>query len=1785
MKKLIVLLVGLAAGAGMYGASAAETAVGTISNSGVTRRTITVQFKVTELASDGTTARLTLEGGTSDDPSTFTDGSSVVASTVTTYKNISWTAPKLHFGSVWVRMRIDQCDADGNVVRTAYSDLLSKTTVDSATYTWQAVDGVWDGDITDRAHWACSEPEDDRLDGPTHASSSAVFPAGRTVCVTLPGDVSIGKLSFGAGAHVSFVHAPEQETATLTVAYFTISAADVLVRLSDGANLYDSSHCEFYPEGGSSRIELSGGSTMRVNYMYFGGGNTIVLDDATLTVAGANFYAGYKSANGRLVFLGNQPKLDLSNANAQIGAYLSDSVIDFDFDIPQGGFKEPPISGKGAKYAFGTPYNASYTGTLRFNVFDTCPAAQVSEPLSQQLLSWGKGFDARVVAGHLPVGVSAAAYDIGQNDATIASVAFDGTSGKVTVTAVPSEEGEVSTGYTTVTGLTAGEARTVFFTAVTNNETRTAASARGWTIYGYDPATHDFTAELRSGTGATCDYVHPNPSVATKLVWNLDVGYRIDGEAVAGGHVEPAAVWVSRGETVTMRAVADEGKAFHHWADMSGERRFSTANAFVVTEPVTLAPIFGKLVTVSPGDNLTTAVSEAGDLGVVRAAAGSYELSEAVALGSVRFEGAGRGDDGTIITPAGTKFRAFTLNDANAYLSGVKVSGFTWETYGKGCGVLIDVNGGTVVDVRVTECGATGFHSRGGGIKADSANALIARCIVDHCFITNAGFNGNDYGAGIDLTAGARAENCLLAFNRCYRFGGGANVESPSVLLNCTLFGNTAWDQGGSVYLSPGSDDMVVNCAMYDAYNVYNYGPGEQEWFFKNNSNGANTNKFVSCACSVPVGETGRTGDPQFRAPNALDLTPLAGSVLLDAGSDKLTPLSLPLDLDGHPRVAGAAVDIGCIEVQTAALGARISTRAAHVGKDVVFTAVPNGLTQAECVWTVKDAKTGATVDSFSGEAVTRTFATPGRYTVALASGGQTTELTNALHIAAMTNYVNTTGSAIPPYDTPEKGTSDVAAAVDETIDGSVVYLTGVGQYTVTREVEIRKGILLESENGPAAAILYGDETTKPRVLSVNNPDAIVRGITITHGIGTQVRCRGAQIGGLGGTVDSCVISNNYDSKFHTAIGGIGLYGDKALVKNTLIADNRIGISNSNASYGGAYVERGLIENCLIVGNYSINEGGGVGVSASGSLVNCTIWGNTSKNKSSGGIYMTADKGTGRIVNCAVFGNIADNGSAEGAPDIAFAKTSAKDAFVNSAVGSIKVNDSCLMPKDFGCTNPAEGDLSLLSTSPLIDKGDSGFVSPDITKDFGGVRNRIIGSAVDIGAFEYDSENFNCSFAIAPLSVLAGTPVRFTAATNGAPSDATYVWTLTGGVGGEIKCYGPEFERTDLPTGWFVVELTASFGGKSWTYARTNELHVAAYTNYVVTAEGATHEPCAPYADWGTAATNLYDAVSEAIDGSVVIVGPGTHRLPRPLVIERGIRIVSADGALKTFLVGGGTDRCVVMNSEGAELKGFSVTGGHCEEWYVGGSGVFIDGQGGTIRDCRVYGNTTHVNHTPGAGITCNGASALVDRCIVTNNVSSGSGNASGAGVCMIKGTLRNSLVAFNRSGSTGGVCVRGNGVVVENCTIVSNVCGNSAWDASSCGGLGVVAGPATIRNTVICQNTDKFSHTAREQDIFIPSSVTGVTINHCAFVGELGTDTVVVGPADRLFHRFDPARGKFDFRLSRDFDCVLRDRGLLLDWMDDSATDVYGNPRVLNRAPDIGACETEPSGLLFLVK
>ena len=64
-----------------------------------------------------------------------------------------------------------------------------------------------------------------------------------------------------------------------------------------------------------------------------------------------------------------------------------------------------------------------------------------------------------------------------------------------------------------------------------------------------------------------------------------------------------------------------------------------------------------------------------------------------------------------------------------------------------------------------------------------------------------------------------------------------------------------------------------------------------------------------------------------------------------------------------------------------------------------------------------------------SGATAAHTFEAPGVYTVTLTVGGESATL--VIDALAATTYVSTAGSATFPYDTPEKATADLQAAID----------------------------------------------------------------------------------------------------------------------------------------------------------------------------------------------------------------------------------------------------------------------------------------------------------------------------------------------------------------------------------------------------------------------------------------------------------------------------------------------------------------------------------------------------------------------------------------------------------------------------------------------------------------------------------------------------------------------------------------------------------------------------------
>jgi hypothetical protein len=1256
---------------------------------------------------------------------------------------------------------------------------------------------------------------------------------------------------------------------------------------------------------------------------------------------------------------------------------------------------------------------------------------------------------------------------------------------------------------------------------------------------------------------------------------------------VAAYDTNPWTVVVSNGVEVTLTAPLIEGLAFHHWeGGPTGEARFVNPYTYTPATDGLVTSVMGALVEVAPGADLVQAVAGAGAFGVVRAAAGTYALTNQIVMGTCRLEGAGRDDATGTILQCASAARGLYLNSPFAFVSGVKVTGSRAKV--SGLGVYIDQGGGTIVDSRVTDNQTTQYHLKGAGIYMSSADALVARCIVDRNAF-HFGPSGNDYGGGICIdTRGGVVENCLVYGNESYRFGGGICAYAGTI-RNCTLYGNGAVALGGNLDLR--GPVSAYNTILDAGWCLFAADRWQRDW---NAQQTAYKNGLINCACPRhPVGQGGLEGRLDFANPDAFDFAPAPGSYAINAGADAGTWASLPLDLNGNPRVVGSAVDLGCIEFQYSAsvVGMRIEPGAVFGGSNAVFTAVSiGGATTHACTWTIKDAD-GAVVDTFEGASATRAFAAPGRFTVELAADGLSCIKVGGLRVGVLTNYVSQTGSATAPYATPATAANDLAEALDEALDGATIFFPGADEtYVMTSETRIHRPVVIESAHGAASIVFTPAAGKKIRLFTINDPGAVLRGVTLTGGCAELFYGRGLLIGGSGGLVDRCIVSNCYDIAYHQVGGGVAMMGPQAVLRGTLVADNRL-VRSISEDGAGVYLMDGTVENCLIRDNTAYQHGAGVYASNKGNVINCTIVCNTAYGLSAtgcgGGIYRQAGLGTGRIANCAFYGNSASKDTGGGAPDWFCADAAARGAFVNCAFSAAAPNDTCFVPGSFLFTDPARGDFSLMSSSPLVDAGEDNYLGEWLKTDFGGVNPRVIGLRGDIGCYEADTMAYLCEGFLSPVEAFVGTPFVFAAVTNGAPEGAVFTWRLyrTGGETPVATIQGAVVTNAIAEPAHYTVTLTPSFGTASKTWE--NGLHVAVRTNYVVATWDAGHTPVLPYDAWVCAATNIADALDEAIDGATIVLGKGRYPTDVELCVFKGVTMVSQGGPEATAVYSSKRkSRVFHLDHPYAKLVGLTISNGCSSAQYIGGGGVVISPLGGTVENCTITRNVAGDNvHTPGGGITCESRFGRIDRCRIFFNSSKTAGKTGGGGVNMMYGALRNSFIYGNIALAGAGVFVRANDVVVENCTIVSNtVVGVDQWELARGGGL-AIEGAATIRNTLVYGNKDVFNTLAVptiEQDIAINRTVAAsnaVQVSHCLLPAALGNASITGDPA---FVDYRPGAGVFDCRLRGKSPC--RDAGAYVpEWMP-GALDCGGNPRILGRRVDIGCFETDRSIGFYLI-
>ena len=196
--------------------------------------------------------------------------------------------------------------------------------------------------------------------------------------------------------------------------------------------------------------------------------------------------------------------------------------------------------------------------------------------------------------------------------------------------------------------------------------------------------------------------------------------------------------------------------------------------------------------------------------------------------------------------------------------------------------------------------------------------AVVNGGVLRNCTITNNLYirrsNGSTAG-GLRLDKG-RVESCLIAGNYCGSGGAGIRVVGAGCeIVNCTVVSNTCLgsesgvSRAGGIFLADKSSATILNTIV---------------WANRDGSTAAQNQSLAEIAANGTGAYTATTSilgdrDPRFRqfSPDSAvyDFRLKPRSQAVNAGT-AWAGCRDALDLDGRPRVFGAAIDLGCFECE-----------------------------------------------------------------------------------------------------------------------------------------------------------------------------------------------------------------------------------------------------------------------------------------------------------------------------------------------------------------------------------------------------------------------------------------------------------------------------------------------------------------------------------------------------------------------------------------------------------------------------------------------------------------------------------------------------------------------------------------------------------------------------------------------------------------------------------------------------------------------------------------------------
>ena len=297
--------------------------------------------------------------------------------------------------------------------------------VDSSTYTWQPVDGDWNGAWSDPAHWSCSKP--DNLGYPQCNTATVVFNNNTTATIDVPGDYTFKEFSVaksgvnimfvGEGAVVSALRCNITGGQTMTDSSWTFSALrleesngidfgntssrNVTLTLTDGTiasvgnstiSMYGSNVWMVVENGASFRNAVRNGTK--------DGG--IRIDDGTVT--GAYFrtdYNGNATTNEWFIFSGAAPRLTAASSfrnESNAAQHLQNSDTFFVFSVPVAGWAAAPLYAEYSSSEKLAGFLGDANGKYVVGVDETSDAFNCGGTVEAQLVSWRSGIETNNVS-------------------------------------------------------------------------------------------------------------------------------------------------------------------------------------------------------------------------------------------------------------------------------------------------------------------------------------------------------------------------------------------------------------------------------------------------------------------------------------------------------------------------------------------------------------------------------------------------------------------------------------------------------------------------------------------------------------------------------------------------------------------------------------------------------------------------------------------------------------------------------------------------------------------------------------------------------------------------------------------------------------------------------------------------------------------------------------------------------------------------------------------------------------------------------------------------------------------------------------------------------------------------------------------------------------------------------------------------------------------------------------------------------------------------------------------